>query len=129
MPNFFWRYRWRCWSVYALAWTTALLVPVPGTPWLSGPLDIDLRFCLAKFLHLAAYGTFAALTAWLRAPLRYRFVLTFGLMTHATLTEMLQYLVEFIHRSGSLSDVALDHLGIAIGMSVSWKWWVGPEAD
>ena len=114
MQDFLLRYRWWCWSAYALAWTTALLVPVPSGDWPPGPLDLDLRFGFAKLVHLSAYAVFAALTGWLRAPPRYRFVLMFVLMGHATLTEMLQYLLEFIGRYGSLSDVALDHVGIAI---------------
>ena len=39
-------------------------------------------------------------------------------------TEMLQdYLRPYCHRGGDLYDAALDHVGIALGVLVSWKWW------
>jgi hypothetical protein len=117
-------WRWSLWSLYVLAWTTALLMPVPvHGHWTVTELEIDLRFLLAKTLHVSAYAVLAGLTGWLQAPLRLRFVLMFFVMGHATLTEVLQYSIECLGRSGELLDVGLDNVGILIGTLLTWKWW------
>jgi VanZ family protein len=115
-------WRWWLWLVYVLAWTGALLMPFPGGSSIAD-LEFNLRFFIGKTLHVSAYAVLAALTAWLRAPMRWRFLLMFFLMVHATLTEVLQYTIESLGRSGELLDVALDHAGIAIGMLLTWRWW------
>ncbi len=118
------RWRWWIWGIYAAAWSTALLVPVPEHPWVIGEFHFTRRMLFAKAVHLSAYAVFAILTGWLRAPVRFRFLLMFLLMLHATLTEVLQFaLDEYMHRHGDLLDVALDNVGIALGMAVAWKWW------
>jgi hypothetical protein len=115
---------WRglVWLLYFLAWTAALLLPMPGgtppglewvTPW---------KFSLAKSLHLAAYAVLAVLSGWLHVPLRFRWILLFIIMAHAPVTELIQLRVE--GRTGSLHDVGLDHLGL--GLVLSWKWWSDP---
>ena len=44
-------------------------------------------------------------------------------MAHGTLTEMLQ--LHYIPgRIGHLHDVAFDNVGIAIGICMSWNWWI-----
>ena len=66
----------------------------------------------------------AILTGWLRAPVTQRFLLMFLLMAHATVTELIQEATfEVAGRSGELHDVGFDHLGIALGVMLSWKWW------
>ena len=53
----------------------------------------------------------------------------FALTVHASATELLQVVLkDYCHRGGSLEDVGLDHLGIAIGFVVSWQWWTRPDA-
>ena len=42
----------------------------------------------------------------------------------APLTELLQFSIKAIGRSGDLLDVAVDHAGIALGMLATWRWWV-----
>jgi hypothetical protein len=49
------------------------------------------------------------------------------LMAHGTITELIQLHVP--GRSGSLHDVALDQLGITLGMLASWKWWTAPSPE
>ncbi len=117
-------WRWRLWWLYVAAWTAGLLLPMPehGT-WDLAEVEITRKFLFAKTLHVTAYAVMAGLTGWLRAPLRLRFFLMFFLMAHATLTEVLQYSLEFIGRSGALFDVGLDHVGIGLGMLASWRWW------
>jgi hypothetical protein len=118
-------WRWWIWGAFLTAWSTALLMPVPHDPWIIGQFEFSRKLIFAKSLHLGAYTFLTILTAWLRAPLRYRFLLVFLLMAHATLTEVLQFLLEFIGRHGSLMDVALDQVGIALGILLTWKWWTG----
>src|SRR5579862_2713332 len=125
MAEMLYRWRWWIWGAFVAAWTVALLVSIPP----SGVWDIDTfkvkpRFFFAKGLHISAYAFLAALSAWLRVPIRYRFVLIFFLMAHASTTELLQWLMEDIAgRGGSLMDVALDNIGIALGSWWAWRWW------
>ena len=111
------------WTLFIIAWTIALLVPVPwshesflGTLWL--PLA-------AKTLHLSMYALLACLTGWLRVPSRYRLLLLFVIMAHGAATEFLQDWVP--SRSGTARDVCIDHIGILLGLCLSWKWWTEPD--
>jgi hypothetical protein len=129
--------RWIVWIAFNLAWTTALLVPDPdgwARSWLlseaDGPvarehLDLQL-FWFSKVLHVSAYAVLAILSGRLRVSWRYRILLLLFMSTHALGTEWLQ---NFIHeRHPSLRDVALDHLGMALGILLSSKWWFGKPA-
>jgi len=42
-------------------------------------------------------------------------------MAHAAATEWVQLHVS--NRTGTIQDVILDHIGIALGLAFSWKWW------
>jgi hypothetical protein len=120
-------WRWWIWGIYVAVWTGGLLVPGPE-PVDTGEPVIDAQYVAAKAVHVGAYTAMTLLSAWLRVPLRYRSLLMFFLMVHATLTELLQYSMDFIRRSGSLLDVGLDHIGIAIGVLAAWKWWTQEDA-
>jgi hypothetical protein len=121
-------WRWLVWLVYAGAWTTALLMPVPDVGnWTVGDDKIDLRFLFSKFVHVSAYALLAALTGWLQVPARYRAPLLFVVMAHATVTELLQNVTP--HRTGCLEDVGIDQFGIALGLLATWRWWTAPEGD
>ena len=50
----------------------------------------------------------------------------FFIMAHASLSELGQ--TALVERSGHLMDVVLDHMGIALGLLWSWKWWLAPES-
>jgi VanZ family protein len=116
-------WRWTIWIVFALAWTVALVAPVPETEELPfGELLVTRKVLFAKSVHVAAYAVFAVLTGWLPVPLRWRPLLMFLLMFHGAATEFIQ--LHLVYRSGLLSDVLLDHLGIALGWCASWKWWI-----
>jgi VanZ family protein len=118
------KYRWLIWGLYLAAWSTALLIPLPAVPeWKVH--DISLRFLFAKAVHVSAYAVLAVLTGWLLVPSRYRWLPALALAVHATSTELLQRLVE--GRTGTLDDVGLDLIGIALGCLVSWKWWCAPS--
>jgi len=120
------RRRWLIWLAYAALWTTALLVPVPSEPWTLGDLRINLKLVLAKTLHVLAYAVFTVLAGWLRVPGRLRWLPLFVVMAHGTITELLQRLT--VTRTGLLTDVGFDNLGVALGLLVSWKWWTAPDA-
>jgi hypothetical protein len=114
-------WRWLIWLLFFATWTIALLVPIPsgvgtGSGWVA-----THQFVIGKTLHVTAYAVLAMLTGNLRVPCRFRWILLFLIMAHATATELLQQLVET--RTGALSDVGLDHLGIALGLLLTWKLW------
>src|SRR5438067_12549453 len=104
-------WRWRIWGAYALAWTAALLMPIPiQGDWRGvGDLQFDLKYVVAKVAHVSAYALLAILTGWVRVPAPQRFLLMFFLMVHATVTELIQEATyEFAGRSGNLHDVGFD---------------------
>jgi VanZ family protein len=118
------RGRWLVWLAYAALLTTSLLVPIPEDPLTLSAASPHFRFTVAKTVHVLAYALFAILTGWLRAPLRFRWLLLFLVTAHGTVTELLQTLTPT--RTGTLRDVGFDNLGVALGLVVSWKWWAAP---
>jgi hypothetical protein len=122
------RWRWWIWGAYVTAWTVALIYPVVPQVGLEGtPELLTIRMIVAKTVHISAYAVLAALTGWVRAPMRYRALLVFFLMAHGTATEMTQLAMEELGwsaRHGELHDVAFDNLGILIGILAGWKWWM-----
>src|SRR5262249_26790593 len=101
-----------------IAWTYALLTPIPprGEGWPS-PQYVHL---FGKTLHVGVYAFFTVLSAWLSVPFRFRWLLIVFISFHGLATE---YLQQFVERGSLWSDVGLDHLGLALGLAVSWKWW------
>lgn len=117
--------RWCIWGVYVLAWTALLLTPAHTIDDLPGvDLLAPIRYIAAKGLHVCAYAVMTILCAWLFVPARWRWLLVFFAMGHATLTEHIQEHIQ--GRTGSLHDVGFDNIGIAIGLALSWKWWSRP---
>jgi hypothetical protein len=118
--------RW-LWLLYALAWTTALLVPMPVDPPPPGD-GVPARVIFGKTVHIMAYAVFTGLAGWMLLPGRFRWLLAGFLVGHGLLTEYLQYLTyEFFHRTGKWSDVGLDCIGIVLGIALTWKWWLAPS--
>jgi len=123
-------WRWFIWGAFVILWTTALEAPIPEpSEELPGrDIVITYRKLIAKSLHIGAYAFFAALSGWMPVPARYRWLMMFFLMLHAWGTELLQeILAPYCNRSGSLTDVAFDVLGIIIGVALSWKLWTRDE--
>jgi VanZ family protein len=112
--------RWLVWGLFATLWTIVLVVPLPDLQ-LPAPLTGPGRFHFSKTLHVAAYAFLAGLGGWLKLAARDRLLLLVFLMAHAPLTEFIQLHVP--GRTGRVEDVLLDHLGIGIGLALSWKWW------
>ena len=130
---------WLLWLTYLGAWTWALLVPNPpglvrallfpdAAPTPDGAevrwqlLLILQSFHFSKVVHVVGYAGFAVCSAWLRLPRRFRWVLLLFLSIHAVGTELLQNLEPTRHPSWR--DVGLDHLGIALGLALTAKWWL-----
>jgi VanZ family protein len=119
-------WRWAIWLFFVTAWSTALLVPDPVGFFLRYTRDVveipeNAPFWMAKSLHIAAYAMAAVLTGWLHTSNRWRWLLLAFWSFHACATEYGQTFVP--GRTGSVRDVAIDHVGLAIGLSVSWRWW------
>jgi VanZ family protein len=126
------RWRWAVWIAFLCLWSVALLVPDPvGFLLAYKPDDLELShettFLMAKTLHVTAYATAAILTGWLRAPGVWRWALLAFWFLHAGATEIGQLFIP--GRSGSLRDVGLDHLGLVIGVALSWRWWRGNSEE
>jgi hypothetical protein len=132
---------WWVWLAYVAAWTWALLVPNPGHlarlllgipdaaepgEWpagLRGQLLLMLQsFYFSKGLHVTGYAVLTLLSAWLAVSGRRRWLLLAFLSAHAIGTELLQNLEPSRHPS--FRDVGLDHLGIALGLVLTWKRWL-----
>ena len=113
---------WLIWAIYTLLWTAALVLPKTALE-VEGLDEVisGYRVYIAKGVHVAAYAVWAVLTAVLPVPIRFRCLLVFLLMGHATVTELIQEHVP--GRSGHLHDVALDHLGVTLGVVASWRYW------
>jgi VanZ family protein len=116
--------RWLVWWGYVVLWTTALLLPLETIEKLpASDLLGSYRYLFAKSLHVAAYAMMAILCGWLHLPARLRWIMVYFLIGHATLTEVLQKYV-IPGRIGLLEDVAIDQVGITIGLVLSCKWWM-----
>ncbi len=125
MPIVIWR--WLILLAYTVAWTIALLAPVPDAEDLPFGEDfITHKVLFSKTVHVSAYAVFTVLVGWQRVPLGWRPLLLFMLMLHGAGTEWLQEILG-AGRTGLLSDVLFNHLGIGIGLFISWKWWTRPE--
>jgi VanZ family protein len=121
--------RWSLWTLFAIVWTVCLEAPGPlQQPDPSAITEMTLRLLIAKSLHVSAYAFFTVLSAWPRLPMRYRWLMMFFLMAHATVTEVVQAVMhEWWGRTGDLWDVAFDQIGILIGFLIAWKWWMRPD--
>jgi hypothetical protein len=125
-------WRWVVWFAFLLAWSAALLAPqsvllafLGGNGDDAKPVHVRIldSFLFAKGLHVSAYALAAILSGWLRVAGRWRWALLAFLSAHAFGTEFFQQFVPGRH--GSLRDVGLDHLGLLIGVALSWRWWRG----
>jgi VanZ family protein len=112
--------RWLIWGTAAVVWTAALLTPQP-VELADAVLAPEAVFPASKSLHLAGYSLLALLTGWLRTSLPVRWGLLAFLFLHALGTEYLQQFVP--GRTPGWLDAALDHLGLALGVLLSWRCW------
>ena len=108
---------WAVWVLYLVVWTAALLRPEPARV-NTEVLPEGAQFPAAKALHVGSYALLAALACWLPVRPGRRWLLFAALSLHAFGTEFLQRFVEL--RTGSLTDVAIDHVGVAVGLLAAW---------
>jgi VanZ family protein len=112
-------WRWLTWSLFLAAWTTALLTTFPVRVQES-LIPPEGHFVSAKALHVGAYAFLAGFIAWLPIRGRWRWLLVAVLSLHAFATEFFQQFVE--ERTASLRDVGIDHVGILLGLLLTWRW-------
>jgi VanZ family protein len=108
------------WLAYLVLWTLALVTPQPVRA-SEATLPPSARFPAAKSLHVAAYAVLCALTGWQRFPPRWRPLALLALSAHAAGTEVVQLYVP--NRHGCWEDVALNHVGLYLGVVLAWRWW------
>jgi len=116
------RMAWPIWIAYAIAWSLALLTPQPIHV-RDAVLSEQPAIFSSKLVHIGGYMIFTILSGWLRLPLPFRWSALAFLSLHALGTEYLQQFVP--KRTPSLIDVGLDHIGIVLGLALTWKWWLG----
>jgi len=114
---------WLVWWGLLAVWTVGLLLPQP-LPGSGLQLSSAARFVLSKTCHVAAYAVLAGMLVWLPGPSSLRWALVALLSGHGCGTELLQRFIP--PRTGSLGDVALDHLGIGLGWLLTWWWQMFP---
>jgi len=106
---------WLGWGTLLAALTVGLLSPAAPKV-VSAALPPGLSFYVGKSIHVGAYALLACLVCWLPVRRSVRVALCVGLVGHGALTEYLQTLVE--GRTGQLSDVGLDTIGVLLGLAV-----------
>jgi VanZ family protein len=114
--------RWLVWLLCFSVWTAALLVPDPAKSVGFQDENLELKFYLAKAVHVTAYVVLTILSAWLQAPAPVRRLLFAFLFVHAAGSEFLQWLLP-TGREGCVRDVLIDMVGIGLGTVLSWRWW------
>jgi hypothetical protein len=110
--------RWAAWAAFAVAWSLALLLPVP-TAGVKAVGEAN-TFLVSKLVHVGGYAALALLG--LALPGRWRWMgLAFAAL-HAGGTELCQWLLhEWMHRYGRWQDVALDLVGVGAAL-VTWRF-------
>lgn len=121
-PGWYSAARQAAWWLAVVVWSAALLTPYPARAG-KEVFTPEAGFSLSKTLHVAAYACLTALLPWLGPRGDRRWWPVVFLALHAAATEFLQQWVP--ERTGSLRDVALDLLGIALGLACTWKAWRG----
>ncbi|NDH05973.1 VanZ family protein [bacterium] len=113
-----------CWWLLLVLWTIGLLRPEP-IQMQHELISPALGWVTAKGLHLGVYALLAFFASNLPGTYSNKLICCVILVAHAFATEFLQQWVK--ERTGSLSDVAIDLLGVALGLGV-WKLyrWFGP---
>jgi VanZ family protein len=108
------------WWLCVAVWTVALLTPQPARA-SREVLTPTTGYRASKTLHVAVYAFLAGTLPWLGPRGGRRWWLVGFLSLHAAGTELLQRWVP--DRTGSLTDVGIDHLGILLGLACTWAAW------
>ena len=111
---------WVVWLLCLGVWTVALLTTFPVQV-KDAVLSPEAGYPASKILHITAYAFLATLAGWLLPENNARFLPVVFLSFHAFGTEFLQQFVD--SRTGCLTDVGFNHLGIALGLLLTWWKW------
>jgi len=106
-------------AAFLIAWTIALLSPVPhqsAERVLGSPFSV---FMFGKGLHIAAYAFLTVLGGTVALFGRKWWWIVPGLILHGGLTEFFQ---QFVGRTARVEDLGLDTIGIVIGALVVLGW-------
>ena len=114
--------RWALWVVCVVVWTLMLVTPHPARV-MHDVLPEKATWPVAKAGHISAYAFLTVLSTWLGVRGGKRWLLLAFLSLHGMATEYIQTFVP--GRTGCWEDVGIDHLGILLGLALSWKWWRG----
>jgi VanZ family protein len=107
--------------VFLGLWTWKLLEPQPVPEELQAGLDeAGLSFFAAKCLHAAGYAFLTAFAFILPVPRRWSWCIVAFLALHGVGTEIGQTFVP--NRTGRVRDVAIDWLGIGLGLAAVHGW-------
>jgi hypothetical protein len=102
-------------------WTVALLIPLPHESARRVLGSAERVFAVHKLVHVFAYAFLTILGGLMTRPTWQRWALLGLLSFHGFATEFLQL---FVERGASWIDVGIDHVGILLGLAVSWpRWW------
>ena len=112
--------RWTLWTLCVTAWTLVLTTSAPAHV-MHDVLPAQATFPVAKTAHVLGYAFLTILSGWLHVRGDRRWFLLAFLSLHGMATEYIQTYVP--DRSGSWRDVGLDHIGVVLGLVLSWKWW------
>ena len=112
--------RWTLWTVCVVAWTLVLVTSHPARV-MHDVLPEQATFPVAKTGHVVGYAFLTILSAWLRVRGDRRWLLLVFLSLHGMGTEYAQTFNP--DRHGCWADVGIDHIGIVLGLALSWKWW------
>jgi VanZ family protein len=119
------RTRLRLWWLALAVWTAALVTPYPVYV-SDAVLPEEAQFPAAKTLHVTAYAALTAAIPFLGLR-RGRWWLLVLLSLHGAATEAIQLVVP--ERTGSMRDVGLDHVGIALGFVFTLGHWLRPPGN
>lgn len=112
------RFLTQLWIVGLIVFTGLLCAPGDWLPeWIGGG-GLGPKVGWGKLGHVGGYAALAALSCALPISKRLWLGAVALLSAHGFLTELVQTFVP--KRTGQLSDVGLDHIGIVLGLSLAW---------
>jgi VanZ family protein len=112
--------RWALWWLALAGWTTLLVTTQAAAVARTVVPHDDLRFWVAKTVHVLGYATLSVLVGCLPVRIGWRIAWWLFLVAHAVLTEYIQLFVP--GRFGSPRDVALDVSGVILGLALLLAW-------
>jgi VanZ family protein len=112
------------WGLCVAVWTVFLLTPHPVRVG-HQVLPPTIHYPVSKCLHVGVYALLTGMLPWLGPRSGLRWGLVVFLSLHAAATEWAQQWVP--ERTGSLTDVGFDHVGIVLGLACTWWAWWSPR--